>query len=103
MYNTKTGVLTERKSLIKHIHIGYRYQLYAEMFGLLELGYKVNKLQLHSLQDNKKYPIPLPNQQRIQEFTSTIQDLQNFDPISILQNNHTSPNTNISIYQNLSF
>ena len=39
-----------------------KYQLYAQYFCLREMGYEVEKLKLYSLDDNKVYEIPLPNE-----------------------------------------
>jgi CRISPR-associated exonuclease Cas4 len=103
IFNTKTGELIERKSKIKTIHQGYIYQLYAQMFALLEQGYKVKKLTLHSLEENKRYPISLPTLVEIDEFETTITKLKNWDPLSLLQRTHTDHNSQISIYNNLSF
>ena len=103
IFNTKTGELIERKSKIKTIHTGYIYQLYAQMFGLQELGLKVNKLSIHSLEDNKRYAIPLPTQPEIEGFEHTLHQLKNFNPLSLLHKTHTDHNSQISIYNNLSF
>jgi CRISPR-associated exonuclease Cas4 len=103
IYNTKTGELIERKSKIKTIYPGYKYQLYAQLFALQEQGYKVKTLYLHSLEDNKRYQIPMPSPQEIQEFEQNLQKLKNFNPLDLLQKPHTDNNSQISIYSNLSF
>jgi CRISPR-associated exonuclease Cas4 len=103
VYDTKMGELIERKSKIKTIHLGYLYQLYAQYFALLEQGYQPKKLFLHSLEDNKRYPITIPNPEQIQEFETNLTKLKNFNPLDLLSKPHTDHNSQISIYTNLSF
>lgn len=59
--DTETGSLIERKNKIVHIYDGYKFQLYGQYFSLLEMGYTVNNLFLHSLSDNRRYPIDVPD------------------------------------------
>ncbi len=60
IFDVEDGTLTERKNEIKNIWEGYLLQLYAQYFCLIEMGYKVKKLRLHSFSDNKTYNIKLP-------------------------------------------
>jgi CRISPR-associated exonuclease Cas4 len=103
VFNTKTGELVERKSRIKKVFSGYKYQLYAERQGLIEMGYKVNKMFLHSLEDNKRYAVPVPNIQEQKEFEEVIEKIKNFNPLDILKNPHVSKTAQLSIYKNLGF
>jgi recB family exonuclease len=57
-----------------------KYQLYAQYFCLIEMGYEVEKLKLYSLDDNKVYEIPLPNEEEIQTFEAFLQEYKRFDP-----------------------
>lgn len=61
IYNKETKTLVERKRKIKKVYDGHRYQLYAQYFCLIEMGYDVQNLQIYSLIDNISYPIPLPS------------------------------------------
>ncbi len=60
MYDKVKKLLVERKKKIKRIYDGYVYQLYAQYYCLIDMGYSVEKLKLYSMDDNKSYPIPLP-------------------------------------------
>jgi CRISPR-associated protein Cas4 len=98
IYDQKEKVLIERKNKIKNIYLGYKYQLYAEYFCMDEMGYKVKKLFLHSLSDNKRYEVDLPNPEEILEFEQTLRKMKNFGPkdlakhsCSHCQNNVYSP------------
>jgi CRISPR-associated exonuclease Cas4 len=102
-FDTKKGLLRERKSKIKQIHLGYIYQLYAQMFCLIEMGYTVKALQIYSMEDNKVYIIDLPNVKQILEFEEIINQIKNFDPIQVLSKMQNDHNAQISIYKNLAF
>ena len=75
------GILTERKKHITNIYDGYIFQLYAQYFCLKEMGFVVKKLRLYSSDDNKIFPIKLPNDdiKMMEKFFKTIDDISNFD------------------------
>ena len=79
-FHIATKSLIERKSHISEVYLGMKYQLYAQYFCLTEMGYEVEKLKLYSLDDNKVYEIPLPNEQEIQIFEAFLQEYKRFDP-----------------------
>lgn len=95
-----TGILVERKTKVKRIYDGYRYQLYAQFFALTEMGYKVEQLFIHSLTDNKRYPIPIPNQADVAAFEQVLTSMRSFD---IAKSQHVcNPKTHeTSIYKEL--
>lgn len=80
VFDVQSGILTERKNKISKIYDGYIFQLYAQYFSLLEMGYKVNGIRFHSLSDNRNWPIPLPEESPLMlaKFERTIADLRNF-------------------------
>lgn len=61
LYDTKNRKLVERKSYVSQLYNGYRYQLYAQYFSMKEMGYPVETLEVRSLRDNKRYPVPIPS------------------------------------------
>jgi len=78
IFDTKRGQLVERKYKVKKIFDGYKYQIYAQMFCLREMGYKVKSLAIQSLSDNKRYKIPLPNDAEIKKFELLIDEIKNY-------------------------
>ncbi len=80
IYDRQDKFLIERKNKVKHIYDGYKYQLYAQMFCLQEMGYIVKKLFIHSLSDNKRYEVNLPDKEEMQKFKKLIEEINNFDP-----------------------
>ena len=79
LFDKEEGILTERKNKIKKIYDGYLYQLYAQYFCLLEIGYVVKKLALYSLSDNKKYEVDMPDDKATEKFEDLIFKIRNFD------------------------
>lgn len=75
----RTNTLTERKYSITAVYDGFKYQLYAQYFALLEMGYTVNILRLYSSKDNKNYPINLPTQEEITRFEQTLHKIRTFN------------------------
>ena len=92
--------LIERKAKLKKIFLGHKYQLYAQMFCMKEMGYPVKKLFIHSLKDNKRYQIPLPNESEIVEFEATLKAMRDYDPSAPDPNEHLC---DLSIYRHLSY
>jgi len=88
LFNINKGLLIERKKKIKKIYQGYVYQLYAQYFCMIEMGYDVKKIQLYSLDDNKSYDIELPNEEQTQQFINFLEKYRAFDPqtMRIVQN-----------------
>lgn len=78
IYNTKTWILSERKRLIKKVYKWYEWQLYGQYFCLSEMGYVITGLELYSKEDNKKYPIPFPDNEDREIFINMIKRFQNY-------------------------
>lgn len=89
IFDNDQGLLTERKKHINKIYDGYVFQLYAQYFCLSEMGYKVKKLRFYSYDDNKVFPVELPNENAdmFEKFIQTISDINNFDISNFLQTN----------------
>lgn len=77
IFNTDTGELTERKYSITRVYDGFRYQLYAQLFAMTEMGYTVKSMKLHSSKDNKNYVIAMPTENDILEFESVLLQIRN--------------------------
>lgn len=81
IFDEAEGLLIERKKKIKVIYDGYIMQIYAQYHCLKEMGYTVKKLKLYSMDTNKNYPIPLPedNPTMQSKFEKLIEDINQFD------------------------
>jgi CRISPR-associated exonuclease Cas4 len=103
IYDREKKMLIERKTRIKdgRIHAGQRYQLYAQMYAMREMGYPVEHLRIHSLEDNKRYIVMLPDIREEGNFENTLWAMRTFDPLK-----HSEPAQHlcdISIYRHLSY
>lgn len=87
IYDTQTKTLIERKRCLKKVFDGHKYQLYAEMLCLREMGYTVDALKIHSLEDNKTYPIALPTKEDWQAFFQTVEQMKSVEAILYVQEN----------------
>ena len=89
IFDTEKGLLTERKKHIEIIYDGYVFQLYAQCLCLREMGYIVKQLRFYSSDDNKVYPIPLPedDEQMFGKFKTINTAIQNFDMESFVPQN----------------
>ena len=89
VFDEAEGLLTERKKLIKTVYGGYIFQLYAQYHCLMEMGYKVRKLRLYSMDTNKSYPVPLPrdNKPMQEAFERLIKEINLYDLSSSFQGN----------------
>lgn len=89
LFDVESGVLKERKRTIKTVFDGYVFQLYAQYFSLIEMGYKVKKIRLYSYSDNKVFPQDLPedNPDMLNKFEKTIESMKNFRFETFIQDN----------------
>jgi len=75
----KNKILIERKNKITRIYEGYYLQVYAQYFCLIEMGYKIDKIKLYSVSDNKNYYILLPGKKEKNKLKEIINKIKNFD------------------------
>ncbi len=80
-FHISDGILTERKKKIKTIYDGYIFQLYGEYYCMQEMGYTVKELRFYSMDDNRVYPVPLPQDdpEMDAKFRKLIDDMKQFD------------------------
>lgn len=81
IYDMEKYKLVERKRTVKNIYDGYVFQVYAQYFALIEMGYRIDSIVIHSVTDNKNYDILLPEKDTdmLNKFEKTIYDIKNFD------------------------
>ena len=89
IYDMEKKHLIERKRQIKTIYDGYIFQLYAQYFAMVEMGYEIDKLFLYSMSDNKKYPVELPTKgnKMLEKFECVIEEMKKFSLDSFIQDN----------------
>jgi CRISPR-associated protein Cas4 len=89
IYDGDSKTLTERKKKIRTIYDGYVFQIYAQYFAMKEMGYEVKKLRFYSMDDNKMYPVKLPEEDPAmkQKFEETIEQIKRFQIDGFVQDN----------------
>ena len=89
IYDVEKKELVERKKKIKTIYDGYVFQVYAQYYGLLEMGYETKRIFLYSMDDNKRYSIPLPDDDvpMKDRFEETVAAIRAFKMESFTQTN----------------
>ena len=88
-FDSAKGILTERKKKIKTVYDGYVFQLYAQYFALKEMGYTVRQMRLYSMDDNKVYPVEIPEDdpEMHMKFEKLLVDMDAFDFSAFRQEN----------------
>ena len=89
IYDKDKKMLIERKKHVNAVFDGYVFQLYAQYFSLIEMGYSVEKLRIHSIDDNKNYDISRPeeNEEMLKKFQSLINEMRIFNLENFIQSN----------------
>lgn len=80
IFEIEKGELIERKTKIKSIYDGYRYQMYCQMLCLKEAGFCVKKMTVRSLKDNKKFNIEMPDEKELEKLKWILWRMRNFNP-----------------------
>lgn len=86
-FYVRDGKLVESKFQITTVYKGYVYQLWAQYFGLVEMGYEVKSISLYSIKDKKHFPIPIPGDAERKELREHIIRIAHFDFEAPLQVN----------------
>ena len=80
IYRKKEKKLIERKYQLKQIYQGQIYQLWAQYFCMVEMGYEVDKIAFYEISTNKTIPISLPTAENKHELMCFIQSFKEYDP-----------------------
>lgn len=86
-FDVSTGHLVERKKKISRLFDGQIFQIWGQFFSLQEMGYVVKKMTIRSLDDNKNYAIPFPNERQdlLASFEKMLHNMQTFELASFVQ------------------
>lgn len=80
VYRKKEKLLIERKYQLKQIFQGQIYQLWAQYFCMIEMGYEIEKIAFYEISTNKMIPIDLPGEAGKSELSDFIESFKNYDP-----------------------
>lgn len=89
VYDGRRRLLTERKKHQSVIYRGLVFQLYAQCFCLREMGYQVERLRIHSMDDNRDFEMALPEDdpETAHEFEETLDAMRSFSLKGFVQEN----------------
>lgn len=89
IFDIDNKLLIERKKHINRVYDGYVFQLYAQYYALTEMGYDVQRLEIRSLDDNKKYRINIPDEddEMRKRFDDLIDSMRTFELNQFYQSN----------------
>ncbi|MCY4577376.1 MAG: type V CRISPR-associated protein Cas4 [Candidatus Kaiserbacteria bacterium] len=93
VYDRAKGYLIERKTKVRKevsIFDGYVVQLYAQYFCLKEAGEEVKKIFIYSMEDNKKYEIPIPDKKEVERFEQVLDSMRSAYQENLKKNNAIS-------------
>lgn len=89
IFDEEKGVLRERKKRIQMVYDGQVFQVYGQYVALTEMGYRVNAIELYSMDDNRCYPIPLPQDdvEMFSRFEHVLHQIKDFSLSGFVQEN----------------
>lgn len=76
---TESHHLVERKYQLNKVYQGHTFQMWGQYVCLLEMGYTISKLSIHSQSDNVFHSIPLPTQTDLETFRDFINRIRKTD------------------------
>ena len=80
VYRSKEKKLIERKYQLKRIFRGQIYQLWAQYFCMVEMGFEVDEIAFYEISTNKTIPVNLPTVADKSELFSFIESFKLYDP-----------------------
>lgn len=80
IYKGSQHLLIERKNNLKHIFRGQIYQLWAQYFCMIEMGYLIDKIAFYEISTNKMLYQPLPTDKDKVELATFIKKFRDYSP-----------------------
>lgn len=81
IYRGDQHLLIERKNNLKHIYRGQQYQLWAQYFCMIEMGYRIDKIAFYEISTNKMMYQPLPTIKDKEELRTFINRFRQYSPM----------------------
>lgn len=103
LYNINTRTLIERKTTVKSIYPGFKYQLWLQMICLQELGYPTESMRIYEVSKNLKHPVDLPTPSDLANLKSLVNQIRTYNVEQLLSTEFDNFHSNISIYSELDF
>lgn len=82
IYDKKQKQLIERKYRLKKIFRGQLYQLWAQYYCMVEMGYSVEEIAFYEMATNVSHVVAIPSDEDILELRDAIERFRCFSPDS---------------------
>ena len=82
IYHSDKKQLIERKYSLKQIYRGQLYQLWAEYFCMVEMGYEIKILAFYETSTNKMINVDIPGEPEKHELAAFIRQFKSYTPES---------------------
>lgn len=79
IYRKEEKQLIERKYQLKQVYKGHLYQIWAQYFCMLEMGYEIERLAFYEISTNKMIPVNLPSDDEKQELLAFIKKFRDYN------------------------
>ncbi len=86
-YNVSAKRLIEYKNNLKQIFRGQLYQLWAQYFCMIEMGFEINAIGFYELSSGRFIPVDLPDSVEWNELNQFIARFKNYNPEDSLKVN----------------
>lgn len=80
LYREDTNMLIERKFKLKYIFKGHLYQIWAQYFCMVEMGFVIDKLAFYEISSNKTIPVYIPGEKEFDEIKDFIKRFKEYSP-----------------------
>ena len=80
IYKAKEKLLIERKHQLLKIYQGQIYQLWAQFFCMIEMGFEIEKLAFYAISSNTTFPVEIPDRAQKEELKEFIHRFKMFNP-----------------------
>jgi CRISPR-associated protein Cas4 len=80
LYKGNEQILIERKYQLNNIYQGQIYQLWAQYFCMIEMGYKIKNLAFYAISTNTTTPVTVPTQYNKIELMDFIKRFKEYNP-----------------------
>jgi len=80
VYKTDKKQLIERKNNLKQIFRGQIYQLWAQYYCMIEMGYEVKSICFYEISTHKTINVPIPSEEDRTELVLFINKFRNYKP-----------------------
>lgn len=82
LYKQDRHLLIERKNNLKKIFQGQIFQLWAQYFCMIEMGYDVREIAFYEISTNKMIPMGLPEEDGKRQLLEFIHRFKTYNPLS---------------------